>query len=67
MTERQPDQDVKCGFGGNNEAYVLGIRVAMYIQWITSALVYCFIKEGASSVIGISNCFQLPMLIALCT
>lgn len=37
----------------------------MYIQWITCLLISCFVKGGASSVILITNCFQLSMIIAL--
>lgn len=63
--KRQSDPDVKCGFEGNSDAYGLGIRLAMYIQWVTSPLLSCFFSEGSSSVIGISNCFQLSVFIAL--
>ncbi|KAL0638997.1 hypothetical protein Q9L58_001878 [Maublancomyces gigas] len=65
IPKRQVDQDIECGFQGNNDAYGLGIRLAMYIQWITCLLISCFFKAGASSVIVITNCFQLSMIIAL--
>lgn len=58
-----PETD--CGFEGNNDAYGLGIRLAMYTQWITSALIYCFLKQDAPSTIGINNCFQLSIFIGL--
>lgn len=65
IPKRQVDQNIECGFEGNNDAYGIGIRLAMYIQWITCLLISCFFKAGASSVIVITNCFQLSMIIAL--
>lgn len=65
VAKRQPDTDQNCGFEGNNDAYGLGIRLGIYIQWITAAATSCFVKDGTRSVVGISNCYRLAMFIGL--
>lgn len=65
IPKRQADGNIKCGFQGNNDAYGLGIRLAMYIQWITCLLTSCFFEGRGPSVILITTCFRLSMIIAL--
>lgn len=65
IEKREPDSGVKCGFPGNTDAYGLGIRLGVYIQWITSGLTFCFIEKQARSIDGISNCFQIAMFVGL--
>lgn len=62
---RQPDEDPPCGFAGNNDAYGLGIRLGIYIQWLIAAASSCFLQDGGRSIVGISNCYRLAMLIGL--
>lgn len=62
---RQPDGDQPCGFEGNNDAYGLGIRLGIYIQWLIAAASSCFLQDGGQSVVGISNCYRLAMFIGL--
>lgn len=64
-TNQQTNADQKCGFEGNNDAYGLGIRLGIYIQWIIAAATSCFLTDGGRSVIGISNCYRLAMFIGL--
>lgn len=65
LATRQPDDDQPCGFAGNNDAYGLGIRLGIYIQWLIAAASSCFLQDGGRSVIGISNCYRLAMFIGL--
>lgn len=65
ITKRHPDADPHCGFAGNNDAYGLGIRLGIYIQWLTSAATSCLDQDGSQSVTGISNCYRLALFIGL--
>jgi hypothetical protein len=48
-----------CGFNGDDNAYGAGIRIGLYIQWITSAIAYNFVPEEASNMRVVNICFQL--------
>ncbi|CAG8694257.1 11183_t:CDS:2, partial [Acaulospora colombiana] len=41
------DYEAVCGFVGDSNMYGKGIRIGMYLQWITSSLAYNFVPEEA--------------------
>jgi hypothetical protein len=51
--------NVQCGFVGSSDTYGFGIRLGLYLQWITSSLAYNFIPEEAVNMRGVNTCFQL--------
>lgn len=65
LEKREPETEVKCGFEGNSDAYGLGIRLGIYIQWFPSVLIFCFVHHDYHSLVAVSNYYQLAMLIAL--
>lgn len=65
LATRQPNGDQPCGFQGNNDAYGLGIRLGIYLQWLIAAASSFFLQDGGRSVVGISNCYRLAMFIGL--
>ncbi|KAF2658364.1 hypothetical protein K491DRAFT_676410 [Lophiostoma macrostomum CBS 122681] len=42
--------DPTCGFEGESDLYGLGIRIGVYLQWLTGLLVYVFYPEGYADV-----------------
>ena len=46
-TEIQQMLHSPCGFVGDNNTYGLGIRLGIYLQWITSGIAYNFVPEEA--------------------
>lgn len=61
----ETDSDGQCGFGGDNDTYGLGIRLGLYIQWLTFIITCGFVTQEARSIRGITNCFQGAMFVAL--
>ncbi|KAI5849324.1 hypothetical protein DFP73DRAFT_540205 [Morchella snyderi] len=57
--------DGDCGFSGDDNTYGLGIRIGVYLQWITSAVAYGFLPTEAQSIRGVNNCFQAAMFAGL--
>ncbi|KAH0610067.1 uncharacterized protein H6S33_012613 [Morchella sextelata] len=57
--------DNECGFSGDDNTYGLGIRIGVYLQWVTSAVAYGFLPTEAQSVRGVNNCFQAAMFAGL--
>lgn len=53
------------GFSGDDNTYGLGIRIGVYLQWVTSAVAYGFLPTEAESVRGVNNCFQAAMFAGL--
>jgi hypothetical protein len=48
-----------CGFLGDSNTYGIGIRVGIYLQWITSGLAYNFIPDEAAEMRSINFTFML--------
>lgn len=55
----------ECGFSGDDNTYGLGIRIGIYLQWITSSIAYNFVPEEAVTMRGVNNCFQAAMFAGL--
>jgi hypothetical protein len=47
-----------CGFRGDTDTYGLGIRVGLYLQWITSSIAYYFVPGEAENMRGVNTSFQ---------
>lgn len=54
-----------CGIAGNFDAYGLGIRLGLYLQWLTSSITYLRVPKEAANARGINNCFQAAMFAGL--
>ena len=59
-----PAATTSCGFVGDNNTYGLGIRLGIYIQWITSAIAYNFVPEEAVTMRSVNNFFTLSNFIS---
>ncbi|RPB11479.1 hypothetical protein P167DRAFT_536632 [Morchella conica CCBAS932] len=57
--------DNECGFDGDDNTYGLGIRIGVYLQWVTSAIAYGFLPTEAQGVRGVNSCFQAAMFAGL--
>lgn len=55
----------RCGFDGDDNTYGLGIRIGIYLQWITTSIAYNFLPKEAGTMRGINNCFQAAMFAGL--
>lgn len=55
----------RCGFDGDDNTYGLGIRIGIYLQWITSSIAYNFLPKEAETMRGVNNCFQAAMFAGL--
>ncbi|CAG8676260.1 16797_t:CDS:2 [Acaulospora colombiana] len=44
------EYEAVCGFVGDGNMYGKGIRIGMYLQWITSSLAYNFVPEEALNI-----------------
>lgn len=53
------------GFEGDQDTYGLGIRIGLYLQWITSSIAYNFVPAEAVTMRGVNNSFQLAMFAGL--
>ncbi|KAG9050335.1 hypothetical protein FS837_006207 [Tulasnella sp. UAMH 9824] len=62
LPQRRADPDLQpCGFDGDDNTYGLGIRLGLYIQWLSTMLcnLLGLVKpEEAKSMKGINLCFQ---------
>ncbi|PVF95414.1 hypothetical protein CPB86DRAFT_788060, partial [Serendipita vermifera] len=59
------DYEAICGFKGDNNMYGKGIRIGMYLQWITSSLAYNFVPEEAVNMRGVNFGFTLANFVGL--
>jgi hypothetical protein len=55
----QNSTNTTCGFIGDDNTYGFGIRLGLYIQWITSSIAYNFVPEEAPGQRIVNTCFQL--------
>lgn len=61
----ETDSEEGCGIAGNFDAYGLGIRLGLYLQWLTSSITYLRVPKEAANARGINNCFQAAMFAGL--
>ncbi|KAI5797527.1 hypothetical protein DFH27DRAFT_562727 [Peziza echinospora] len=54
-----------CGFAGDQDTYGLGIRIGLYLQWVTSSTAYNLVPSEAVTMRGVNNCFQAAMFAGL--
>jgi hypothetical protein len=55
-----------CGFVGDDNTYGLGIRIGLYLQWMTSAIAYSFIPEEAAEMRCVNLLFTLSNFAGTC-
>ena len=55
--------DSTCGFPGESDLYGLGIRIGVYLQWLTGLLVYTFYPEGYADVSATTLIFSTAVTI----
>lgn len=48
-----------CAFRGDQDTYGKGIRVGVYLQWMTSNLANNFVPDEAMTMRGVNTCFAL--------
>jgi hypothetical protein len=53
-----------CGFTGNSDFYGLGIRIGIYLQWITAFLANHFLREAIDLNLETNTIFLLALFIA---
>jgi hypothetical protein len=46
----RPERDRECGFEGNSDLYGLGIRLGIYMQWLSALIVYGWYPDGRQSL-----------------
>lgn len=54
-----------CGFEGNPDFYGLGIRVGIYLQWITAYLANHFLQEATDSSLETNTIFLVALFVAM--
>lgn len=54
-----------CGFKGNSDIYGLGIRLGIYLQWITSKVAVYFHLEGSNDLSAAYFIFSIALQLAL--
>ena len=57
-------RDVCDGFTGNADLYGLGIRVGIYLQWISSLLTNVFLPHGISDSLDTNSIFLFALFVA---
>lgn len=57
-------RDVCNGFAGNSDIYGLGIRIGIYLQWISSLLTNVFLPNGVSDSLDTNSIFLFAIFIA---
>lgn len=64
---RAPSQipESNCTFAGNSDLYGLGIRIGIYLQWISGFLAICFHAESVPGTLSTNTIFLLALFIAL--
>ncbi|KAF7561172.1 hypothetical protein G7046_g2973 [Stylonectria norvegica] len=54
-----------CGFAGNNDIYGLGVRLGIYLQWLTSILSENVYQADLDTTRAAGNCYQIAMIAGL--
>ena len=57
-------RDVCNGFTGNADLYGLGIRIGIYLQWMSSLLTNVFLPHGVSDSLDTNSIFLFALFIA---
>ena len=60
-----PSPDVCAGIAGNSDLYGLGIRVGIYLQWVSSLLTNVFLPHRASDSLDANSIFLFAIFIAI--
>ena len=55
------------GFDGNDDLYGLGIRIGIYLQWISSLLTSLLLPTGTSDYLDTNSIFLFAVFIATAT
>ncbi|KAF1991724.1 hypothetical protein K402DRAFT_322668, partial [Aulographum hederae CBS 113979] len=61
---RQASTSTDCTFDGNPDFYGLGIRIGIYLQWITALLANHFLREAIDTNLETNTIFLLALFIA---
>jgi hypothetical protein len=64
LIRRQSSSIAECGFEGNPDFYGLGIRIGIYLQWITAFLANHFSEEAIDGNLETNTIFLLALFIA---
>jgi hypothetical protein len=64
LTQRQSAPSEGCGFEGNSDFYGLGIRIGVYLQWITAYIANHFLGEAIDGNLETNTIFLLSLFIA---
>lgn len=65
LIERQSTVSQQCGIEGNPDFYGLGIRIGIYLQWITALLANLFSKESIGGNLETNTIFLLALYVAI--
>lgn len=58
-------REQSCGFEGNEDAYGLGIRLGVYLQWLATFLVSTVLHEEERPLMATSSVFSGALMVAL--
>ena len=58
-------QQARLGLEGNPDLYGVGIRIGIYLQWISSLLINAFIPSGVSDSLDTNSIFLFAVFIAV--
>jgi hypothetical protein len=54
-----------CGFVGNSDVYGLGVRLGVYLQWISTVLANVYLPNERRGMVAASLAYSIAMFIAL--
>jgi hypothetical protein len=55
----------QCAFAGNSDFYGLGIRIGIYLQWVTSLLANRYLREAIDGSLETNTIFLLAVFVAM--
>lgn len=56
--------ETTCGFEGNSDIYGLGIRLGLYLQWLSAYLTRHLLPEAVPDLAGVTFIFEFALLVA---
>lgn len=65
LPPRQEPIDPTCTFAGNSDIYGLGIRIGVYLQWVSGFLANNFHAEAVQDMLATNTIFLLALFTAL--
>ncbi|RAH59108.1 hypothetical protein BO85DRAFT_261143 [Aspergillus piperis CBS 112811] len=65
VINESPRKRDTCGFDGNPDLYGLGIRLGIYLQWISSSLIYGLDLDGRDEIMQNYAVFTIALTIAV--